>query len=408
MATYLYVVSGDSTRFLPAAAHAGHQLQVPAGDFPLICTLSSTPVQRNQSSIVNAAFRLAAVKNLPGYAVQVGCGPYISSCSCQNHQFEPCFGVANQVAPLLRFESRTATVMTDKADPVVELVEEEEEEWPEAGAQNVAEAEQYQDKINNIFDHLSILIHQDTKTALSDTIQNFKKIITKQWDSMGAANMDVVLRTIKDPTALYLRQHLTAGGVEVVDPPEEIPLGEEFLRKLPEWARQAEETAFITDIFKHAAQAHEHLLEVCANVAALAKITDKMTLMTVINGAVQPLVQLNVPEGFLNPLEDKKAPTSEEEKKEKVKKTVLPVPNATCLKHEPHNGPTRILTAAVWLKLSHKYFNEGTAKEACKQFLVRAKQLSRILTGRKYLGGTQARKRKTTDEPPAKCKKSNS
>ena len=94
--------------------------------------------------------------------------------------------------------------MTDKADPVVELVEEEEEEWPEAGAQNVAEAEQYQDKINHIFDHLSILIHQDTKTALSDTILNFKKIIMKQWDSMGTADMDVVLRTIKDLTALYL------------------------------------------------------------------------------------------------------------------------------------------------------------------------------------------------------------
>ena len=81
---------------------------------------------------------------------------------------------------------------------------------------------------------------------------------------------------------------------------------------------------------------------------------------------------------------------------------MLPIPDATCLKHEPRNGPTRILTAAVWLKLSRKYFNEGTAKEACERFLVRAKQLSRVLTGRKYLGGTQARKRKTTDEPPAK------
>ena len=83
--------------------------------------------------------------------------------------------------------------MAEKADPVIEIVEEEEEEWPEAGAQNVAEAEQYQDKINNIFDTLSILIHQDTKTALSDTIQNFKKVITKQWESMGAADTDVVL-----------------------------------------------------------------------------------------------------------------------------------------------------------------------------------------------------------------------
>ena len=298
--------------------------------------------------------------------------------------------------------------MAAKDDPVVDLVEEEEEEWPEAGAQNVEEAEWYQDKINHVFDHLSELIHQDTKTALSQTIQNFKKVVTKQWDSMGAADTEVVLRTIKDPTALYLRQHLMAGGIEVVDPPEEIPSGQQFLRQLPERARQVEETAFIVDIFSHAGQAHQHLSEVCANVAALAKITDKSTLMSVINGAVRPLVQLNIPEGFLNPIEDKKALTSEEEKKEKVKKTVLPIPDATCLKHEPRNGPTRILTAAVWLKLSRKYFNEGTVREACERFNVRAKQLSRVLTGRKYLGGTQARKRKATDEPPAKRKKSDS
>ena len=209
----------------------------------------------------------------------------------------------------------------------------------------------------------------------------------------------------KDPTALYLRQHLMAGGIEVVDPPKEIPSGQEFLRQLPEWARWAEETAFIVDIFNHAAQAHGHLSEVCANVAALAKITDKTTLMSVINGAVRPLVQLNIPEGFLNPMEDKKAKTTKEEKRDKVRKTVLPIPDTTCLKHEPRNGPTHILMAAVWLKMSQKYFNEGTVKEACELFNVRAKQLSRVLTGKKYLGGTQAHRRKATEEPPAKQKK---
>ena len=296
--------------------------------------------------------------------------------------------------------------MAEKADQVIDLVEEEEEEeWPEVGAQNVEEAEHYTDKTNNIFDHLSVLIHEDTKTALSQTIQNFKKVITHQWENMGDADVDIILRMIKDPTALYLRQHLMAGGVEVVDPPEELPSGQEFLRQLPEWARQAEEMAFIVDTFSHAAQAHKHLSEVCANVAALAKITDKTTLMSVINGAVRPLVQLNIPEGFLNPIEDKKALISKEEKREKVRKTVLPVPNATCLKHKPRNSPTHILTVAVWLKMSQKYFNEGTAKEACEQFNVRAKQLSRVLTGRKYLGGTQAHKCKATDEPPAKRKK---
>ena len=106
-------------------------------------------------------------------------------------------------------------------------------------------------------------------------------------------------------------------------------------------------------------------MEVCANVSALVKVTDKATLLSVINGAVHPLVQLNILEGFLNPVEDKKAKTTEEEKREKVRKTVLPIPNAPCLAHEPQNSPTRILTAAVWLKMSKKYFNEGTAKEAC-------------------------------------------
>ena len=198
--------------------------------------------------------------------------------------------------------------------PLINLIEEEEEEWPEAGAQNPEEAEQYMDKINNIFDHLSTLINDDKKDALDQTIKNFKKLVAKQWETMGDADIDIVLCTIKDPAAVYLHQHLTRGGVEVVDPPEEIPTGQEFIRQLSERTRHAEETAFISDIFHHAAQAHEHLSEVCVNVSVLAKVTDKTTLLAVINGAVQPLVQLNIPEGFLNPVEDKRAKTTEEER----------------------------------------------------------------------------------------------
>ena len=55
--------------------------------------------------------------------------------------------------------------------PVIDLLDEEEEEWPDAGAQNPEEAQQYVDKINNIFDHLSELIHEDKKDALGTTIQ---------------------------------------------------------------------------------------------------------------------------------------------------------------------------------------------------------------------------------------------
>ena len=287
------------------------------------------------------------------------------------------------------------------APPVIDLLEEEEEEeWPEAGAQNPEEAQQYVDRINNVFDHLSTLIHEDKKDTLELTIRNFKKLVVKQWETMGDADVDVILHTIKDPTAVYLCQHLTRGGVEVFNPPEEIPTGPEFICQLLERMRRAEETAFIADIFNHAAQAREHLSSVCANISALAKITDKTTLLTIINGAIRPLVQINIPEGFLNPDEDRRPKMTKEERWEKVCRMVLPVSNSPCLAHELKNGPTRILAVVVWLKLNCKYFNEGMAKEACDRFEVRAKQLSRVLTGRKYLGGTQARKRKATEEPP--------
>ena len=115
--------------------------------------------------------------------------------------------------------------MAAKDDPVIDLVEEEEEEeWPEMGVQNPEEAEHYTEKINNVFDHLSTLIHQDMKTALSQTIQNFKKIVAWQWESMGDADVDVILRSIKDLTAVYLRQHLMARGIEVVEPPKRVTI----------------------------------------------------------------------------------------------------------------------------------------------------------------------------------------
>ena len=73
--------------------------------------------------------------------------------------------------------------------PVIDLLdEEEEEEWPDAGAQNPEEAEQYVNKINHIFNHLSELIHEDKKNALRMTIRNFKKLIVKQWETMGDAD----------------------------------------------------------------------------------------------------------------------------------------------------------------------------------------------------------------------------
>ena len=72
-------------------------------------------------------------------------------------------------------------------------------------------------------------------------------------------------------------------------PHEEIPSGEEFLHKLP----RADQVGRGDGLhYRHLPScgpgARTSFQKFVANVAALAKITDKMTLMTVINGAVRP------------------------------------------------------------------------------------------------------------------------
>ena len=59
-----------------------------------------------------------------------------------------------------------------------------------------------------------------------------------------------------------------------------------------------------------------------------------------------------------------------------------------------------MLVAAVWLCLKGKYFNSRTAKEACESFEVQAKQLSKLLSGKKYLGSTAEGKHMTEKKGP--------
>ena len=75
-----------------------------------------------------------------------------------------------------------------------------------------------------------------------------------------------------------------------------------------------------------------------------------------------------------------------EERLSRLERVLLP--QVVSLAWEPQYRPTWLLAAAIWLHLKHKFFNGGTTKEACTTFEVRAKQLSKLLLGKVYLGGT--------------------
>ena len=138
--------------------------------------------------------------------------------------------------------------------------------------------------------------------------------------------------------------------------------------------------------FDHLSEVHAHMSSFAANMSLLAMIANPETFDMVMKAAARPMIQINVLECYLSLVQDPPPKTTTEECLSRLEKVLLPRPSS--LAWEPQYGPTRLLAAAAWLHLKCKFFNGGTAKEACTTFEVRAKQLSKLSSGKVYLGGS--------------------
>ena len=234
---------------------------------------------------------------------------------------------------------------------IITIPDDPDDDWLAGGPQNLREAEAYAEKVNQIFEDLGELLHEDNKDALPSTIHRLKKHMEHHWEQMKNVDVDTVVRAIKDLACLHLRQYLTPGGMEVQEPATEVPTSWEFLRQLPEKMRKEEEHALIISTFDHLSEACTHMSTACANISSLGKITDRETFDTGLKAAIWPLVQVNVLAWYLNPMKDPKAQTAAETTLQKIESTVLPREDAPGIVRSPRNGPSHILAAAVWLKM---------------------------------------------------------
>ena len=235
-------------------------------------------------------------------------------------------------------------------------------------------------------DNFSGLLADDRKDALRSTITSLKKLMVKHWQQMVEANVDAVLKSIHDPSCVYLHQHLTTEGIDVMEPATEVPEGWTFLRQLPKKVWKTEVWELNMMCFDHLLEVHVHMSSFVANMLSLAKIANPKTFDMVMKVAAQLMIQINIPECYLSPVQDPPLKMTAEGCLSWMEKVLLPRPSS--LAWEPWYRPTQLLAAAVWLHLKCKFFNGGTTKEACTTFEVWAKQLSKLLSGKVYLGGS--------------------
>ena len=139
------------------------------------------------------------------------------------------------------------------------VIEVPDDDFPNSGPQNPVEAQSYRDKLNAIMNTFSDLLADDQKDALRSTIMSLKKLMVKHWQQMAEANVDVVLKSIHDPSCVYLHQHLTTEGVNVVELATDVPEGWTFLRQLPEKVWKTEVWELIVSCFNHLSEVHAHM-----------------------------------------------------------------------------------------------------------------------------------------------------
>ena len=128
--------------------------------------------------------------------------------------------------------------------------------------------------------------------------------MVKHWCQISEADIEVIMKSIHDPSCMYLCQHLTTEGVNVTKPATEIPEGWTFLRQLPEKTRKAEVWEMIVTCFNHLSEAHAHMSSFVANMSSLAKICDPEMYDTVLKVTARLMIQVNIPEHYLSPVQD--------------------------------------------------------------------------------------------------------
>ena len=84
-----------------------------------------------------------------------------------------------------------------------------------------------------MFEIFGELLTSDVKDALQKMVTSLKKVMVKHWGGMAEADMNNVVKTIRDPSCLHLRQFLVTGGIAVTELASDVPEVWEFLMPLP-------------------------------------------------------------------------------------------------------------------------------------------------------------------------------
>ena len=133
--------------------------------------------------------------------------------------------------------------------------------------------------------------------------------------------------------------------------------------------------------------AHDQLATACGLLGRLSHTLKPSQLMLVIKANIRPLIQLNVAAGLNIATATSRTPDLPHNQAERIELMIVPDPEASRLKKEKINSPTRLLVSTYAFKTLNRFGNGTTQRRMQEGYQVTAKQLVACITRRKYLGG---------------------
>ena len=156
--------------------------------------------------------------------------------------------------------------------------------------------------------------------------------------------------------------------------------------------------ATMIKLFSSLKDTHESLAEVAGHVIELGETTTHDQFSAILQLAIRPLIQLQIPGHLCSPADikfDKDRLTEEETFEESCINSILLMPYHPNLSKIDYKYATRCLAATIYMTLRKRMFNmkESQAKVA-ERFAVHPKKLHMACSGRKYDAGKKPSKNK--------------
>ena len=180
--------------------------------------------------------------------------------------------------------------------------------------------------------------------------------------------------------------------------PRTVPDLEELTESLQQSSGRlpsVESCAQIASVFSKLADAHRTYAEAADGLAQLSIVLNPSQYTTILKAAVMPTIQIVIPGKLVSPVTVPPPPPTAAStalgKLEIIKYTkhrILPDPDSPELALKEENSATRVLAAAIYLKIENIFFDETLSRvEIATAFKCNISQLTKAVTGVHYTGG---------------------